>query len=71
MTEALLSPIFSVKPKHSKNPLRVLKYANGDYPNAKKHFERLISLPLYLTMKDEQVQYVIDAVKDIVEKYHK
>ncbi len=38
---------------------------------AEKHFERIISLPLYPSMTDEQVQYVIDAVRDIVEKYHK
>ncbi|MCH3972329.1 MAG: DegT/DnrJ/EryC1/StrS family aminotransferase [Oscillospiraceae bacterium] len=43
----------------------------GDFPNAEKHFQRIISLPLYPTMTEEQVQYVIDAVMDIVEKYHK
>ena len=46
-------------------------YQPEDFPNAQKHFERCISLPLYPTMTDEQVQYVIDAVADIVEKYHK
>lgn len=43
----------------------------SDYPNTQKHFERIISLPLYPTMTDEEVQYVIDAVADIVEKFHK
>ena len=38
---------------------------------AQKHFERIISLPLYPTMTDEQVDYVIAAVTDIVETYHK
>ena len=38
---------------------------------AEKHFQRIISLPLYPTMTDEQVQYVIDAVADIIEKYHR
>ncbi len=46
-------------------------YKQGDFPNAENHFERLISLPLYPTLTDEQAQYVIDAVKDIVEKHHK
>lgn len=46
-------------------------YQPKDFPNAQKHFERCISLPLYPTMTEEQVQYVIDAVADIVEKYHK
>jgi len=43
----------------------------GDYPNTEKHFDRIISLPLYPTMSDEETQYVIDAVTDIVEKFHK
>lgn len=43
----------------------------GDFPNTEKHFDRIISLPLYPTMTDEETQYVIDAVTDIVEKYHK
>lgn len=43
----------------------------GDYPNTEKHFNRIISLPLYPSMTDEETQYVIDAVADIVEKYHK
>ncbi|HHV32332.1 DegT/DnrJ/EryC1/StrS family aminotransferase [Caproiciproducens sp. LBM24188] len=46
-------------------------FKQGDFPNCEKHFERIISLPLYPTMKDEEVQYVIDAVRDIVEKFHK
>ncbi|HCA71333.1 MAG TPA: UDP-4-amino-4,6-dideoxy-N-acetyl-beta-L-altrosamine transaminase [Ruminococcaceae bacterium] len=46
-------------------------FKKGDFPNTDKHFARIISLPLYPTMTDEQVQYVIDAVLDIVEKYHK
>lgn len=45
-------------------------FKEGDFPNSEKHYNRLISLPLYPTMTDEEVQYVIDAVKDIVEKYH-
>lgn len=46
-------------------------FKNGDFPNAEKHFARLISLPLYPTLTEEQSDYVIAAVKDIVEKYHK
>ena len=50
---------------------RKLGWKPGDFPMAEKHFERIISLPLYPSMTDEQVQYVIDAVRDIVEKFHK
>ena len=43
----------------------------GDFPNAEKHFERILSLPLYPTLTDEQSDYVVAAVRDIVEKFHK
>lgn len=50
---------------------RDLGYEPADYPATQRHFARIISLPLYPTMTDEQVQYVIDAVLDIVEKFHR
>lgn len=46
-------------------------YREGDFPNAENHFERILSLPLYPTLSDEQAAYIVDAVTDIVEKYHK
>ena len=46
-------------------------YHEGDFPNAERFFERIISLPLYPTMTEEQTQYVIDAIADIIEKYHR
>ena len=46
-------------------------YKEGDFPNTEKHFSRIISLPLYPTMTEEETEYVISAVKDIIEKYHK
>ncbi len=46
-------------------------FKKGDFPNAEKHFERLISLPLYPTLTEEESDYVVEAVRDIVEKFHK
>ena len=46
-------------------------FKKGDFPNAEKHFERLISLPLYPTLTEEQSDYVVAAVRDIVEKFHR
>ena len=43
----------------------------GDFPQAEKHFDRILSLPLYPTMRDEDTEYVIAAVRDIIEKYQK
>ena len=46
-------------------------FQKGDFPNTENFFERIISLPLYPTLSDEQADYVVAAVRDIVEKFHK
>ena len=58
-------------PTHTMTAFRKLGWKEGDFPMTEKHFERIISLPLYPSMTDEQVQYVVAAVRDIVEKFHK
>jgi UDP-4-amino-4,6-dideoxy-N-acetyl-beta-L-altrosamine transaminase len=45
-----------------------LGYKKGLCPNAEDSYERLITLPLYASMSDEQVEYVIEAVRIIVSK---
>jgi len=44
-------------------------YKKGDFPVAEKIFEGILSLPLYPGMKDEDVFYVTNAIKDII-KHH-
>lgn len=46
-------------------------YKAGDFPVVEEYFEKIISLPLYPKMSDEDVQYVIDVVKKIVEENKK
>jgi dTDP-4-amino-4,6-dideoxygalactose transaminase len=41
-------------------------YAADDYPVAHREYMREISLPIYSSMSDDDVQSVIDAVVDIV-----
>lgn len=43
-------------------------YKEGDFPNAERWFKSIVSLPLYSKMSDEDVMYVIEAIKDIVYK---
>ena len=40
-----------------------------DYPNAYKHYENAITLPLHTKLTDEEVAYVIDNYTKIVKKY--
>lgn len=46
-----------------------LGYKRGICPKAEKLYEEIISLPLYYTMTDQDVQDVIDAVTKIAEFY--
>jgi perosamine synthetase len=40
-------------------------YRAGDFPNAEREYARSLSLPIYPTMKEEEVEYVIAAVTEI------
>lgn len=46
-------------------------YKKGDFPNTEAWFENIVSLPLYPTMTDDDVDYVISSVQDIVHKFGK
>ena len=46
-------------------------YTDEMLPEASKLFEGIISLPLYPGMKEEDVRYVAQAVREIAEKYAK
>ena len=48
-----------------------LGYPKGLCPNAEKFYEEVMSIPLYYSLTDEDVQDVIRAVKKIVEYYRK
>ncbi len=44
-------------------------YLPGDFPHAEAYYSRVVSLPLYPRMSDDEVQYVIDAIRDTVEQF--
>jgi dTDP-4-amino-4,6-dideoxygalactose transaminase len=46
-------------------------YKRGDYPVAESVYDRLISLPLFPHMTDQDIQDTIDAVQRIVRYYRK
>ena len=48
-----------------------LGYKKGICPNAEKLYNEMISLPLYYSLTDKDVDDVIMAVKKIVEFYKK
>jgi perosamine synthetase len=50
---------------------RSFGYQPADFPNATAVFERIISLPIFPGMGDEQINRVINAVRDIARQYRR
>lgn len=48
-----------------------LGYEKGLCPNAEKYYEEVMSIPLYYSLTDEDVEDVIHAVKKVVDNYSK
>ena len=48
-----------------------LGYKMGDCPNAEKLYERIISIPLFYSMTNEDQDKVIEAVKKVVDYYRR
>jgi dTDP-4-amino-4,6-dideoxygalactose transaminase len=44
-------------------------YGQGEFPVAEGAFERLISLPMFASMSDDDVKSVISAVEKVTEFY--
>lgn len=46
-------------------------YRPGDFPNAERASERIVSLPLFPTMGEDDVDDVAGAVRDVLAKHHR
>lgn len=46
-----------------------LEFKIEDYPNAYNYYKNEITLPLYSKLEDEQVEYIVKGVKDVLEEY--
>ena len=53
-------------PLHLQKPYQALGYRRGDFPQAERACERVISLPLYPEMSDEQAHYAARTLREIV-----
>lgn len=50
-------------PIHMQNAFKHLGYSEGDFPVAEKVSKEILSLPMYPELKDEQVDYVCELIK--------
>ena len=45
---------------------REFGYKKGDYPKAESYYDRALTLPIFPKMTDDNVEYIIDAVKKLI-----
>ena len=55
------------KPLPMMTAYKNLGFSIKDYPNAYRQFENEITLPLHTSLSDEDIIYIIDAMKAVLE----
>jgi UDP-4-amino-4,6-dideoxy-N-acetyl-beta-L-altrosamine transaminase len=54
-------------PVHTQPYYRRLGFREGDFPNAERYYERAISLPLYYGLTEDEQNFVVAALKDVLQ----
>ena len=60
--------IYYPLPLHLQKVFANLGYKKGDFPIAEKISQKILALPLFPTLKDEEIDYVIKNIKDFFHK---
>lgn len=50
-------------PIHLQDPMKERGYQKGDLPVTEKQTEKILSLPVYPELKDEQIEYICEAIR--------
>ncbi|TGK09963.1 UDP-4-amino-4,6-dideoxy-N-acetyl-beta-L-altrosamine transaminase [Leptospira fletcheri] len=53
-------------PVHTQPYYQKLGFRIGDFPEAEKYYESVLSLPMFYDLTDEQQEYVVKTIKDIL-----
>lgn len=53
-------------PVHTQPYFQNLGFKNGDFPVSEKYYEEAFTLPLYYSLTDEQQEYVVSALKEVL-----
>ena len=69
MEEAGISTNVHYKPLPLLTAYKNLGFDIADYPNAYHLFENELSLPIYSTLTDEEVDYIVENLLDILKEY--
>jgi dTDP-4-amino-4,6-dideoxygalactose transaminase len=55
-------------PIHLQNAARTLSYAAGDFPVAERQSHRVLSLPVYPELGEEELHYIVSAIRSFYER---
>lgn len=53
-------------PIHTQPYYQNLGFKNGDFPVSEKYYEEVFTLPLYYSLTDEQQDYIVNALKEVL-----
>ena len=54
-------------PVHTQPYYQNLGFKNGDFPVSEKYYEEVFTLPLYYSLTDEQQDYIVNALKEVLQ----
>lgn len=57
-------------PLHLQGALAYLGYKKGDFPNAEKQADEILSIPMYPELTEEQIMFVADKIKSFFKEKH-
>jgi len=60
--KGIASTVYYPLPLHLQKVFSDLGYKEGDFPNSERASKTVLSLPMFPELKDDQVDYVVDAI---------
>jgi len=64
MQKGIETKIHYPVPIHLQKAVQNLGYKKGDFPKAEKQAEKILSLPIYPELKEEQLELVVKEIKN-------
>jgi dTDP-4-amino-4,6-dideoxygalactose transaminase len=65
------SMVYYPKPIHLQNAYNYLGYKKGDFPVSERLSETVLSLPMHTELKEEQLMYITETIRDFFEREKK
>ena len=53
-------------PVHTQPYYQNLGFKHGDFPVSEKYYEEAFTLPLYYSLTDEQQEYIVSTLKEVL-----